>query len=549
MRARQEEESGSDSYGESSRGISNFFKIGGSLFYSLSALSIIWGLSEVIGPIFKTNRLWEKVLCIGVLNLYELALLGMLLLLTVWKKVHDDAVVLVVISALFYVSGGIIIDIIANDSISFSGFIGTAAVIFALFRLFILNRSVKMKISFAVFSGLAVICAWNYLTSTFMSAIHQNLSKHPESVWRYGWVLMLAGIVMILFNMIRIPSESETEIEPIEKPPFLSSNSMTWIFSIEIILLSCLHQYILAYIYDLHISFSDFIPVSTLLIFFFGEALRIEKSGKKGVDVILAFLPLLLIIIGKISNSVPIVEGSSGLLWNPGFIGVISLIWCISFAFRRKNTLLIYPAAAYTVFLLLFGFASAETPISFQNANWNTLAVVTVFALLAAGILFRESVLTYVAVIAGIVGIAVNPGIELFCLTHDISHTGVGLLLLGTAMLALYPFTNEDISPTIPHLGSLIFALGIITVSVATPSAGILTATAAVSCTVAFLWSFTPVKLRAIPVIICCPILFHAYVVFSHLQGWHYVFLGFMLLMLGGAISIMKTNKHSMAKN
>ena len=545
MKAREKEESGS----ESSREIGGMFRIGGSLFYSLSALSIIWGLSEVLGPIFKSNSLWEKVLCIGALNLYELALLGMLILLTVWKKVHDDAVALIVISALFYVSGGIIIDTIANDSISFSGFIGTAALIFALFRLFILRRSVKMKISFAIFSGLSAICAWNYLTSTFMSRFHQRVSESPEAIWRYGWALMLGGMVMILLNMINTPSVSGKGVEAKKTHPFLLSNSMTWIFSTEIVLLSCLHQYILAYIYDLHISFGDFIPACTLLIFFLAESLRTAQLRKKGIDVILAFLPLLIIIIGKISGSITIVEGNTSFLWNPRFTGVIALIWSISFAFRTKNMLLIYPAATYGLFLLLFGFSSADTPISFHNANWHAFAIVTIFALLTAGILLRETVLIYIAVIAGAVGVAVNPAIEIFCLTHGISQTGFGLLLLGTGILTLYPFTNEDISPEIPHLGSLIFAAGIITLSAATPSAAILTATAAISCTAALFWYFTSLKLKAVPIVICSPLLYHATILFSRLQGWHYVLLGFMLLTVGGAVSIMKTDKTSTANS
>ena len=543
MKARQEEGLVSDSKCESSRKISNLFRIGGSLFYSLSALSIIWGLSEVVGPIFSTNRLWEKVVCIGVLNLYELALLGMLLLLTVWKKVQDDAVVLVVISALFYVSGGVIIDIIANDSISFSGVIGTAALIFALFRLFVLKSSVKMKISFAVFLGLAMICAWNYLIATFMSKVHQYLSVKPEIAWRYGWAVMLAGIVMVLINIIRTPSESEIELEPAEKLPFLSTNSMTWIFSAEIILLSCLHQYILAYIYDLQISFGDFIPACTLLIFFLAEAMRIAKIESKGTDVVLSLIPLMLIVFGKLNGSLNTVSGEIGFIWNPGFIGVISLIWCISFVLRRMNFLLIYSASAYAIFLLLFGFTASDTQLSFQNANWHALAIVSIFVLLAAGIMFRKGVLIYLGVIAGIIGIAVNPVIESFCLSNDISHTGFGLMLIGIGMLVLYPFTKEDISPAIPYFGSFIFAFGIITITSGNSSAGILAGTAIISCILAFLWYFISVQDKAITVIICSPLLFHAYLVFSSLHGWHYVLIGFILLILGGAVSIMKNNK------
>lgn len=550
MPAREKEETGSASYSEASQRIPGFFRVGGSIFYSLSALSIIWGLSKVLGPIFKSNSLWEKVLCIGALNLYELALLGMLVLLTVWKKVYDDAVALVIISALFYISGGIIIDTIASDSISFSGIIGTAALIFALFRLFVLKRTVKMKISVTLFSGLTAICAWNYLTSTFMSKVHQHLSESPEITWRYGWALMLSGMLLILLNVIRTPSRrGNVELTAGDKTPFLASNVMAWMFSAEIIVLSCLHQYILSYIYDLQISFGDFIPASTIFIFFIAESIRCTNIRKKNISLLLAFMPLMLIIIGKFSSSLTIAEGAASFIWNPGFTGIISLIWSISYALRTQNRNFIYPAATYAIFLLLFGFSSADTSISLHNANWHAFAVATLFTLLIAGILLRESVLIYIAVIAGTVGIAVNPSVELFCLTHSISQTGFGLLSVGTGILALYPFINEDISDTIPHLGSLIFAAGIITVSAASPSPAVLTVTAAFSCTAALCWHFALQNLKAIPVIICSPLLYHTALLCNHMQGWHYVLLGFMLLTLGGAVSVIKTGKKSAANS
>ena len=56
----------------------NFIKdTGGSSLYCLSALSIIWGLFQVMTPILASDALNEKIFCILSIALYELMLLAM----------------------------------------------------------------------------------------------------------------------------------------------------------------------------------------------------------------------------------------------------------------------------------------------------------------------------------------------------------------------------------------------------------------------------------------------------------------------------------------
>jgi hypothetical protein len=80
---------------------------GGSIFYCLSALSIVYGITQIIGPpLAESSNIGDILPCVGVLNVYELALLAVLILVVVWRNVTDDAISLVVLIALFLVASG-----------------------------------------------------------------------------------------------------------------------------------------------------------------------------------------------------------------------------------------------------------------------------------------------------------------------------------------------------------------------------------------------------------------------------------------------------------
>ncbi len=104
----------------------------GSILYCLSALCIIYGIVRIVGPILARSDVLNQTLpCLGVLNLYELALLGAILLLVLWKNVTDDAVFLVVLIALFLIASGITLDTVANNSPPAAAAVGLASVLIA----------------------------------------------------------------------------------------------------------------------------------------------------------------------------------------------------------------------------------------------------------------------------------------------------------------------------------------------------------------------------------------------------------------------------------
>ncbi len=71
---------------------------GGTLFYALSALSIVYGITQIIGPpLAKSSVLGDILPCVLVLNAYELALFAVLMTLVLWRHITGDTISLVVL--------------------------------------------------------------------------------------------------------------------------------------------------------------------------------------------------------------------------------------------------------------------------------------------------------------------------------------------------------------------------------------------------------------------------------------------------------------------
>jgi len=70
----------------------DFLRVSGTgLLYALSALSILYGISRIIGPVLATSgRLAETLPCFGALQSYELALFAVLLLIVLWRQATRD---------------------------------------------------------------------------------------------------------------------------------------------------------------------------------------------------------------------------------------------------------------------------------------------------------------------------------------------------------------------------------------------------------------------------------------------------------------------------
>ena len=147
-----------------------FFRLtGGSVFYCLSAIFVAYGIVKVMGPILLgSNTLKDALLCIFTLHIYEIALLGVLILI-VSKKVVDDAISVVILMALFLVGTSIALGSVADKGITPSLIVGLVSVAVAFGKFYFMKRFAR--ISFGVLSvlGLGLLMTCNYFGPILMA--------------------------------------------------------------------------------------------------------------------------------------------------------------------------------------------------------------------------------------------------------------------------------------------------------------------------------------------------------------------------------------------
>ena len=127
------------------KGMKEFFDFtGGSILYCLSAVFVAYGIVNVMGPMLSMGEALKNALpCILTLHIYELALLGVLILI-VSRKVVDDAISVVILVALFLVGTSIALGAVADTGISASVWLGLAGIVFALGKLFVMKRFARI---------------------------------------------------------------------------------------------------------------------------------------------------------------------------------------------------------------------------------------------------------------------------------------------------------------------------------------------------------------------------------------------------------------------
>ncbi|HUU42783.1 MAG TPA: hypothetical protein VMX57_03335, partial [Planctomycetota bacterium] len=223
-----------------------FFSVrGGSILYCLSAMCVLYGFAAILGPVFaRSFQLVETLPCIVGLNVYEIALLAVLVVIVVWQDVTDDAISLVVLGAIFLVVSGIALTTTSNSDPRSVLLIGAGCLVLAMGKLFVLRRFVGMNIGPVLFAGIAVVLAWNFLAGArFAEAVaNDRLVKGIASAkWVQSWIVLLAGALVVLADAMlrgRRPADATDA-----RLPFLRRPAMGWVFAFVLLASAGVHQY------------------------------------------------------------------------------------------------------------------------------------------------------------------------------------------------------------------------------------------------------------------------------------------------------------------
>jgi hypothetical protein len=518
---------------------------GGSILYCLSALAIICGISESLGPVLlKSKSLSEGISCFAALNVYELALLGVLIMIVVWRNVTDDAISLVVLIALFLIASGATLGTIAYQAPFACLFIGVGATAVGLGKLYAMRRFISLKLPNLAFLGMGLILVWNFLTSSVISksmVAHTDTDAGRRLMWLSGWLVLLAGAVLILIEAARTRSNDEKENT---SPAFLYTPLMTWVFALVLLAAAYAHQYAIAYMFVVDHAFGDYIPLIGMISLLLLELASSEDRPDSTFTVFITCVPLVLAFIALMSKSMiaPSKFGIELLWYAPVMLALIGLgiLWL---SLRHNLRELRYIAAAYALFVLL---TADYVPRNLETLHWHLVGVGVVAILLFLGAIHKSIALCLLSVIGLAIGLPSAKAFQNIISALSLTPEGsfVGIIGLGTLLICL--FFGRKTPKLLVVFGAISTSFLALDLLLDQVGWQVPASTAVIAVLCVLLW-FRNRSIAAI-VLLCIPSLVRFYMLGNQMAHWRWIILSFILLFLGALSSLYKgknINKNS----
>jgi len=517
-----------------------FFSLtGGSILYCLSALSIIYGIAKILGPLLaRTDVLRDAYPCLAALNVYEIALLGVLVFIVVREKVTDDALSLVVLVALFLVGSGLTLSTVANSGWRVSFIIGAFCFLLGVGKLHVLKRYVGLALGWGSFGGLAVVLAWNSSAGSLLAMCAAQGSV-DRGHWLLSWLFLISGGAIVF--LAAEPSREKPGTGAGAPTPFLLCPAAPLMFAAILIVAGAVHQYVLAYVFEVRSDAGDYLPLVSVASL---VAVRLSLSVRSRAALLeagLAGAPLAACGYAVLSKSV-LAAPSFGVeaIWHPpvllGLTGAAVLwVWV-----RTRSPYLLGICGAYLLGVILtFGFS----PGNASELNWHASGAILVSGLLLVGLVRRSIALCLLAVIVSTVGLAGTGGFLRLADAWGLTHPGAVVGIAGIGILSVALVFGRRMPPVLVAIGALGVMVSVFDVLPAEPAAGDLVALAGVLVLCAAIW----IRAHQWPplAILLVPVAHRLWVLFTRLTAWRYVVLSFALLFAGAWLSVLKGRRSS----
>ncbi|MDP2897406.1 MAG: hypothetical protein Q8Q12_12775 [bacterium] len=521
-----------------------FFKFAtGSFLYCLSALSILCGIAQIVGPVLaRTNALAKTLPCLGVLNLYELALLAALLLLVLWRNVTDDAVFLVILISLFLIASGVTLDTIANDNPPVAAAVGVGCFVLGGMKLWAMRRYIAIRLERLLMIAAAVLLAWNFLLPPILAVIVRNAHERAIAVergWLIGWLVMLCGGVLMLVHSVRTPTGAARP--PDTHIPFLRTSGMAWVFALILLAAANVHQLALTFIFDLSVSFGDFLPIVGLAALLTLELMR--NYGKKFAEehIVVSVVPLAAVLFAVFTGTTD--RGFSldvGLLWHPPVLIAVlgpAILWI---SLRNRWQKLLPVVGAYVVCALLTVGGESGHPETF---NWEWSGWLVGASLFILSLLLRKVALAMFAVVLFSVTGGASSGLRAFADAHALPIAGIVGLIAGFGTVLVHAIFRKKLPRAIAFAGAAVLSLSVMVCF--GPQVGAITGHHAIASGLIAAVLGVGLCLRtrdfAVAASLLVPLIRGIYIGLEGMAGWRYAILSFLLLAGGVLVSLRKS--------
>ncbi|MBN1765601.1 MAG: hypothetical protein JW860_10115 [Sedimentisphaerales bacterium] len=518
-----------------------FFKLtGGSVFYCLSALFVAYGIIQVISPILsdKQGTLFDARWCIITLHGYELALLGVLILI-VSRKVIDDAISLVILIALFLIGTSMALGSVVDKDVTAGFYVGLGAMPLAMLKLYALRRWVRIPLRFWSELGLVILVLCNYLGPVLLA---HKLSVDPghEAARRVYWLgvylTMLIGVGLVVIEAMRTAPRSEDSGSAGD--PFLRSPVMVYLFTAIVLAAGGVHLSSMAFIFTLERVFMDNVPVILLLTLLVMEIVR--HCGKRFglTEILLACVPLAAVMLAIDGKSV-LESGRFGpglMCYPPVTLGLAGLVLAGMGLYHKWYPLLVVVVFYGLGVVLTLGYS----PVDPYDLNTHACVGILIAAMLGYGLIKWNPYLCLGGVAVLSVGLYYWDPFASYAQKLGLSLPGGLSGVCGLGVTGLYLLFGQQIIKAVRVFGMLCLAGFVLDYLPETYQGQYLIVLVGSLLVMTALW----LRVRDIVAIIIlwAPYLVRLFLLSKRISHWRFVILGFILLAVGTVVSLRKRN-------
>jgi len=514
---------------------------GGSILYCLSAVLIVYGIVKLMGPVLSGEGVLKDALpCILTLHLYELALLGVLVLI-VSRKVVDDAISIVILMALFLVGTSMALGSVTDKGLAACFYIGLVSIVLAFGKFHVVRRYVRIPFRVLSLVGLVGLVAINYLGPVLMArsvALEPAQEPARRDLWLFLWlsVLIAAGIVLIEALREKSPQQKQGN----DRIPFLQTSAMVYVFALIVVIASGIHQYAMAFAFALERVLGDFVPVTTVAAFLLLEVSR-RWSKRFGItEIVISCVPLATMLLAIEQKSVlASSEFGPGLLFYPPvWFGLTALAIAGLWWYHRWKPFG-FVAFAYVLGVILTAGFSPEYP---HDLNFYACMGTLVVAMILYGLFIRSPYVCLAGIIFLCSGLSLLDSFSKFAESYQVTKAGGLAGVFGLGSVVLYLLFGSRLHKVVRIISALCLVGFMFDYLQDYTHLRYLIILAGTGLLVAGLWYRT----RDILVIsiLLVPSLVRLYILAKRLAYWRFVILSFLVLGAGTFVSLLKRPKN-----
>lgn len=510
---------------------------GGSIFYCVSAVLVAYGVAKVLGPVLSdTDTIGAALPCVGTLWAYEIALLGVLVLI-VWRKVVDDAVSVAVIIAIYMVASSVAAGSVAERNLSGAIMLAVAGTLLGGVKLYTMRQFVRIPFGMLSMAGLLLLLVVNYFGPIGMSRLMVG-DAAEEAVRRSRWFLiqlgMLAGIGMVVVEAFKV--KAMANVGQGEKAAFLQSPVMVYILSLVLLAASGVHQSAIGYMYALDRAVGDFVPMVAVGTFLVLEIVRRFELRYGFLYAGIACVPLAVMGYAIYDKSV-YSTGEVGfdiIAYPPVLFGLVGAgLAVVAVRHRWRGLWYVISGCAFGV-ILTVGY-SPERP---WDLNTFACGGVVAGSMMLYGIVTMKQHFCIAAVGLMTLGVAISDSIMSRAVGWQLTEMGVVLGVAGIGFTVLYVIFGEKLHAVARIAGLVCLGAFIYDFLGNELNGRYAVVVAGGGLPAAVLWLRTRDWLGLL--IPAAALAGRIYMLAKNMAYWRFVILGFIVLAVGAFVSLKK---------